>query len=146
MNIPVIILSLLNALWFAMGFRLFFLNSRQAAKLLLAPDKREEPYFSVLAEACKFLGGMNLALSMLSIFCIYFLDSLLSLPLASGIFIALGLAHFSQFWVNLPHALKERKGEQAIWPVLRKTMRFIFVVDFLLAAANFGMAIMLGLS
>jgi len=146
MNIPIIILSLLNALWFALGFRLFFLNSRQAAKLLLPPEKREEPYFSVLAEACKFLGGMNFALSLLSLFCIYYLDSLLGQPISIGIFVAIGLAHFSQFWVNLPHALKERKGEQAIWPVLRKTMRFIFVVDFLLAAANFGMAIMLGLS
>ena len=83
----------------------------------------------------RFLGGLNLALAVLSVAT---LAMLRKTPVAFlvGPFLTFATAHLSQFAVNLPLALRERRGQPTAWPVLKGLMRLIFVVDGVLAGLN----------
>ena len=57
----------LNALWFALGFNVFSVRSRIFAKLVVPREHRDTPVFETLIMSGKFLGGFNLAFSVLSV-------------------------------------------------------------------------------
>ena len=127
----------LNVLWFSMGFRYFCFQSESATKLLLKKEYRIEPYFSIIAHAIKFVGAFNFAFAILSIIClIRFHYPELDTPSNIGLFFVFFIAHLGQFWVNLPVALKEKRKEQHLWPVLKGSMHFIFKTDLFLAICN----------
>lgn len=81
-----------------------------------------------------FLGGMNLALGVLSLLMLigYFMDWDRGNDLI--ILFTCALAHATQFAFNLPHLKGVEKG--APWDVLHGQMLFIFVVDFLGTSLN----------
>lgn len=125
-----------NLIWFGLAFHLFSIKSISAAKMFLAREKRVAPYSDITSQLLKFLGGFNLALGVLSIVVIYKYQAILDGGLATAIFFVFFIAHGTQFWFNIPLAMKERKEQLPIWPVLKGRMYFIFRVDFLLAVCN----------
>ena len=52
------------------------------------------------------------------------------------LFSVFAVGHGSQFAMNVPVALKGRRGEPVPWRVLSGTMLFIFTIDGLLTLAN----------
>ena len=124
----------LNALWFALGFHLFAMRGRIFAKIVVPAEHRDTPVLQTLVQSGKFLGGFNLAFSVLSIL----------LLLNTGLFdkdmqwaiilFATAVAHGTQFAYNVPVALQNRRGE-GVWQV-KGLMLFIFVTDFVLMSAN----------
>jgi len=131
---PVLALAL-NVLWFGLGFRLFALRPRQAVRLLVGPEHRDETSRQALVSALPFLGGMNLAFAVLS--AVY-----LGMRLAAGTvipwttFLTSGIAHATQFAGNVPLALCGGRAGGAPWDVLQGPMRVIFVGDAVCALAN----------
>jgi hypothetical protein len=142
MNICIIILLVLNAVWFASAFWFFSLNPKKAVKLLLAKQDRKEPSFSILTHSLKFLGGMNLAFSTLSIFCLVSIQNIAPAHI-SFLLLVFSIAHGSQFAFNIQIALKEANKEPHLWSVLRGKMFFIFVVDASLSLLNLFFAVAL---
>ena len=120
-----------------MAFHYFWFKTESAAKLLLIRENRAEPYRSIVAQAIKFIGAFNFAFMLLSIFALvrYHYPEL-DKETNAALFFTFFAAHFGQFWGNLPLALKERKGQKTLWPVLQKRMLFIFRNDFILAVLN----------
>lgn len=136
MNYFTLIILTINLLWFGAAFHLFSIKSNSAAKMLLAPENRIPPYNSIVAQLFKFLGGFNLSLMILCLIAIYKHELIINHNMMSALCFVFFIAHGSQFWFNLPLAVKERNNEQPIWPVLRGRMYFIFRIDFLLAICN----------
>lgn len=133
------LILVLNALWFAMGFNVFSIRNKIFAKLVVPREQRDTPVFEVLTESGRFLGGFNLAFSVLNILLlIYLADFDKDIHWAILLF-ANAVAHGTQFAFNVPVALKNLKGE-GIWQVLKGTMLFIFVNDFLLMVFNAAFA------
>jgi len=133
----VILILALNILWFGMGFRYFCFQSESATKMLLPKTHRAEPYFSIVTHAVKFIGAFNFALMVLSIIVLVrYHFPRLDMETNAALFFVFSLAHFGQFWVNVPLARKERKGQNTLWPVLKGRMYFIFRTDFILAILN----------
>lgn len=143
MDYFLLIILVLNTLWFGAGFHFFAIKSEVATKLLLKKGQREEPYFSVINQAVKFLGGFNLALMVLSILCLSHYQHLFENPMVIGLFFVFFTAHFSQFWYNVPYAMEESKGRDVLWSVLSGRMYFIFKTDFILAILNLLMCFLL---
>jgi len=141
MKTIVLIVMALNVLWFLAAFQLFALRSRTAAKLLLRKEIRIEPYFAIVSQLTKFLGGMNLALAVFAVICLVDHDWFLMYRLNYAFFFAFFVAHMSQFWYNVPVAIKEKKNHPSAWSVLKGTMKFIFIGDLLLAICNLILAI-----
>jgi len=133
----IILVLTLNILWFGMAVRYFGFKSESATKMLLPKTHRAEPYWSILSHAFKFLGAFNFALMLLSIFALirYHFPSL-DMETNAALFFTFFAAHFGQFWVNVPLARKEQKGQIPLWPVLKGRMLFIFRNDFILAILN----------
>jgi|688.fasta_scaffold57962_3 hypothetical protein len=142
MKICIIILLILDAVWFASAFWFFSLNPKKAAKLLLSKQHRQEPSFSILTHSLKFLGGMNLAFSTLSIFCLVSIQNIAPAHI-SFLLLVFSIAHGSQLVFNIPIARKERSKEPHLWSVLSGTMLFIFVVDASLSLLNLFFAVAL---
>lgn len=140
MNIWIIILLVLNAVWFASAFWFFSLNSEKAATLLLAKQDRQGPSFSVLVQSLKFLGGMNLSLSILSVFCLVNIQNIVPVHTAFLLLI-FSLAHGSQFAFNIPIAIKEWNKQPHLWSVLKGMMFFIFIMDASLFLLNLLFAV-----
>ncbi|MBS2023973.1 MAG: hypothetical protein JST92_16330 [Deltaproteobacteria bacterium] len=137
MQIALLSVLAVNVLWFGLGFRLFSLQPRRAIRLLVPADAREERTYKALVEALPFLGGMNLAFAVLSLYAL--------VPMLRGaaisvslVLLACGLAHGSQFAANLPPLLRGGRAGGASWDV-RGPMRFIFIVDGVCAAANLAL-------
>jgi len=141
MNIIVLIVLGLNVLWFLAAFNLFAMRSQTAAKLLLRRENRIEPYYGMVSQLTKFLGGMNLALAGFAVICLVEHNWLLSFRLNYAFFFMFFVAHMSQFWHNVPVAVKEKKNLPSEWSVLTGTMLFIFVGDLLLAICNLILAV-----
>jgi len=59
------------------------------------------------------------------------------------LWIALAVAHASQFAVNVPVARAGGRQGKSYWDVLTGPMLFIFFVDAALALLNFGFALFL---
>lgn len=128
-------LLILNTIWFAMGFNVFSLRNKIFAKLIVPREQRDTPVYEILAESGRFLGGFNLAFAVLSLLLLVN-QSLFDKPEQWAILLgATALAHGTQFAFNVPHALENRKGK-GLWQVLKGTMLFIFVTDFVLMVAN----------
>jgi len=133
----ILLILALNILWFGMAFRYFSIKSESATKMLLPKTHRAEPYWSVLSHAFKFLGAFNFALMLLSIFAlIRYHFPALDMETNAALFFIFFAAHFGQFWVNVPIARQERKGQKPLWRVLKGRMLFIFRNDFILAILN----------
>lgn len=130
---------ILNAIWFAMGFNVFSIRNKIFAKLVVPREQRNTPVFTILAESGRFLGGFNLAFSLLNILLLLNISAFdKDLQWAILLFVN-SVAHGTQFAFNVPVALDNQRGK-GVWQVLKGTMLFIFVNDFLLMAFNAVMA------
>lgn len=129
------LILILNALWFAMGFNVFSIRNHIFAKLVVPREQRDTPVFQILAESGRFLGGFNLAFCVLNILLLVYIGEFdKDIQWAILLFVN-AIAHGTQFAFNVPIALANRRGA-GIWQVLKGTMLFIFVNDFLLMAWN----------
>ena len=129
------LLLLLNTLWFAMGFNAFALRNREFAKLLVPREQRDTPVFDILAESGRFLGGFNLAFAICNILLLVNLDTFPGDQQRAILLLVFAIAHGSQFAFNVPVALANRRGG-GVWQVLKGTMLFIFITDFVLMTLN----------
>ena len=133
----------LNVLWFGAGFWQFSLRSESAAKIIVPKVLRSSPLFRTLSVSIRFLGGLNLALSLLAILV---LANLKMFPEARQIAlfaIVFAVAHGTQFFVNVPVALGGRKAGGSPWHVLSGPMLSIFAIDFVLMVCNSILAVAL---
>ncbi len=131
---------ILNALWFAGGFHLFWLRGKVFAKVVVPKEHRETPVFEKLIRSGSFVGGFNFAFLVLNVLLLFSLDEFDSGRQWAILLIANAVAHGSQFAGNVPIALENRRGKGA-WQVLGGLMLFIFVVDFTLMVLNAALAI-----
>lgn len=130
----------LNLLWFSAGFWYFTLKRTTAAKLLIPRSARTSPIFPTMVAALPFLGGMNLAFAALSLM-VLSMPQTFDAPMEQAILlIAMGIAHATQFLINVPVARRGGRIGESWWDVLRGPMLFIFVVDAIMTALNFGCA------
>ncbi|WP_286222215.1 hypothetical protein [Marinobacter apostichopi] len=141
LEVAFIIVLVANALWFGSAFRVFWLKGPQTSNMLIRREHRDSPLRETVIASGRFLGGMNLGFSVLSVLLILFSAHFTQPIQMFVVCTAFGVAHGSQFVGNVPPALRERKGETPVWPVLRGPMLFIFVVDLIMAAVNGALAI-----
>ena len=130
---------LLNTIWFAMGFNVFSIRNKIFAKLLVPRDQRDTPVFKILAESGRFLGGFNLAFAVCNLLLLIYLDIFPTNEQRAILLFVFSIAHGSQFIFNLPIAIHNKRGG-GVWQVLKGTMLFIFVTDFILMALNLVLA------
>ncbi|HEU4538306.1 MAG TPA: hypothetical protein VFS00_29500 [Polyangiaceae bacterium] len=131
-----VIINSLNVLWFGAAFWYFALAPGRAAKILVPRSQRDTPLYRTLVASIRFLGGMNLALAALA----------LTLVLPTAVFAGarqhavfasiFALAHATQLAGNVPVLLGGGRQGDALWPVTRGPMAFIFAGDGTLALAN----------
>jgi hypothetical protein len=118
-----------NVGWFGAATLYFGLLPGTAAKWMLTDKQLSNPLVAGFKHALRFLGGMNagmLTLSTSMFLCRRGPSQLFQRAAERRlIFLAFAVGHFTQWALNVPVARK-----------LRRTMRLIFVVDFLAAAAN----------
>ena len=129
------IILVLNTLWFAMGFNAFSIRNKVFAKVLVPPAQRDTPVFAILAESGRFLGGFNLAFAIFNVLLLLNL-SLFPEGAQKALFaFVFAVAHGTQFLFNVPVAIENRRGG-GVWQVLKGTMLFIFVTDFIMMTLN----------
>ena len=133
---------ILNTLWFAMGFNVFSLRNRIFARLLVSREQRDTPVFDILAASGRFLGGFNLAFGVCNLLLLTNLDVFPGHEQRAILLFVFAVAHGSQFAPNVPIAIQNKQGG-GVWQVLKGTLLFIFVTDFVLMLANFALAIVL---
>lgn len=136
MSIAVLALLIANALWFGAGFVQFTLRSRKAASGLMALTARDPAAHAIVAGSIRFLGGLNLGFAALATMVLLEHERFADPTVTAVLLATFGIAHASQFGVNLPIARAEWSGRRPLWPVLKGTMRLIFAVDALLAMLN----------
>lgn len=135
------ILLLANAVWFAMAFNAFYLRRKIFAKIMVpVQDDRDNTAYQALIESGRFMGGFNLALSLLNVGLFFNVAGLETDRQWAGLLIFAALAHGSQFFGNVPMAQKNWRGE-GLWNVFKGPMLMIFVVDFVLMILNAALAI-----
>jgi hypothetical protein len=127
---------LLNTLWFGGAFIQFSIAQRNTLRILVPREERENPIAPTLSASVAFLGGINLPISLLSLY-------LLARPSFFGaddaklaLFLFFAACHFSQFAYNLPVLMRGGRVGVAYWPVLKGPMLRIFVIDATLCVAN----------
>ena len=98
-------------------------------------EQRDTPVFEKLIESGKFLGGFNLAFSVLNILLLFNLGEFDKDIHWAILLFANAVAHGTQFAANVPIALQNRNGA-GVWTTLKGLMLFIFLTDFLLMAFN----------
>ena len=123
---------LLNVLWFGMGFWYFWIKRQAAAKLLIPESARSSPVFLTMTSALPFLGGMNFAFALLAAIPLLAQDLFISPPERGLLLIVFGVAHATQFIINIPVAKRGGRLGESYWDVLKGPMLFIFVVDALM--------------
>jgi len=133
------VILVLNALWFAMGFNVFSLRPKIFAKLVVPREQRDTPVFGILAQSGRFLGGFNFAFALLNILLLVSLATFPSDEQRAILLFVFAVAHGSQFIFNVPVALENKRGG-GIWQVLKGTMLFIFVTDFVMMVLNLLLA------
>ena len=134
---------LLNTLWFGAAFWYFAIKHETAAKLLVPRSARSSPIFLTMSSALPFLGGMNLALSSLSAMLLLRHDLFAAPEERCILLIAFGVAHTTQFLINVPVAQRGGRIGESYWDVLAGPMLFIFVVDGIMTVLNFSCAVFL---
>ncbi len=132
---------ILNALWFAMGFNVFSIRNKIFAKLVVPREQRDTPVFNILAESGRFLGGFNFAFMLCNILLLINLDIFPSNEQRAILLFVFAVAHGSQFIFNVPVAIQNTRGG-GVWQVLKGTMLFIFVTDFVMMTLNLVVAAM----
>ena len=135
------IIFLANTIWFGMGFIAFYLRREVFAKVIvpLREDRNNSAYEAVV-ESGRFMGGFNFALSVLNL-CLFLDLAALGTPAQLALMLVFNsLAHGSQFFGNVPMALKNRDGG-GLWNVFKGVMLQIFVIDFTLMVANAAIAL-----
>jgi hypothetical protein len=130
---------ILNTLWFAMGFNVFSIRNKIFAKLVVPREHRDTPVFEILAESGRFLGGFNFAFAVCNILLLINLDTFPSDAQRAILLFVFAVAHGSQFVFNVPVAIQNKRGG-GVWQVLKGTMLFIFISDFLMMALNLILA------
>ena len=130
---------LLNTLWFAMGFNVFSIRNKIFAKLLVPREQRDTPVFDILAESGRFLGGFNLAFAVCNILLLINLDIFPTDEQRAILLLVFSVAHGSQFAFNVPVAIQNKRGG-GVWQVLKGTMLFIFITDFIMMSLNLILA------
>ncbi|MCG8669569.1 MAG: hypothetical protein MI867_09165 [Pseudomonadales bacterium] len=133
---------ILNVIWFSMAFYTFSINHRRFAKVVVPRDQRDSPLFDILAESGRFLGGMNFAFALCNLLLIFNLDLFPNDGQRAFLLFVFAIAHASQFIFNVPVAIKNTQGD-GVWQVLKGTMLFIFVTDFIMMSLNLAVAAML---
>ncbi len=130
----------LNVIWFAMGFNVFSIRHKVFAKLVVPREQRDTPVFEILAESGRFLGGFNFAFALFNVLLLVNLTSFPDKTQKAIFLLVFAVAHGSQFIFNVPVALQNLKGG-GVWQVLKGTLLFIFITDFIMMAFNLMMAI-----
>ena len=133
---------ILNAIWFAMGFNVFSLRPKIFAKVVVPREQRDTPVFDILIQSGRFVGGFNFAFALCNILLVTNLDVFATDAQRAILLLVFAVAHGSQFIFNVPVAIQNRRGE-GIWQVLKGTMLFIFVNDFIMMMLNLVLAAML---
>ncbi|MEP3694460.1 MAG: hypothetical protein ABJQ90_18135 [Parasphingorhabdus sp.] len=135
------VLLALNAIWFAMGFHAFYVRRKLFAKIVV-PNKnhRDNSAYEAVVEAGRFMGGFNLALSVLNILLFFNIGGFDKDGQWATLLIFNAIAHGSQFAGNIPMAIQNRRGE-GLWSVFKGIMLRIFVIDFTLMIFNMAMAL-----
>ncbi len=121
---------LLNVVWHGSAFWFFGLQSPKACRVIVERAHRSGPGYDSLVATVPFLGGMNLAMAVLS------LAFLIVQRIDSIVFLVHAVAHGSQFVLNIPYMGGRKSG--APWDVLRGLMLFIFVTDCACMLVNAG--------
>jgi hypothetical protein len=134
------IVLVLNTLWFMLGFNVFSIRNKIFAKLLVPREQRDSPVFDILAESGRFLGGFNLAFAVCNILLLINLDIFPSDEQRAILLFVFAVAHGSQFAFNVPVAIQNIRGG-GVWQVLKGTMLFIFISDFIMMALNLILSI-----
>lgn len=134
---------LLNLIWFGMGFWYFGIKHRSAAKLLVPESARSSPIFLTITSALPFLGGMNLAFSLLAGILLLQHNLFAAAPERALLLFVFGVAHATQFFINVPVAKRGGRIGESYWDVLRGPMLFIFVVDAFMTLLNLSCAAIL---
>ncbi len=133
------IVMILNTLWFVMGFNVFSIRNKIFAKLVVPREQRDTPVFDILAESGRFLGGFNLAFAVCNILLLTNLDTFPSDEQRAILLFVFAVAHGSQFAFNVPVAIQNKRGG-GVWQVIKGTMLFIFITDFIMMALNLSLA------
>ena len=134
------VILVINALWFFMGFNVFSIRNKIFAKLLVPKEQRGTPVFDILAESGRFLGGFNFAFAVCNILLLINLDVFPSDEQRAILLFVFAVAHGSQFAFNVPVAIQNIRGG-GVWQVLKGTMLFIFISDFIMMALNLILSI-----
>lgn len=136
-------LFLANAIWFGMAFNAFYLRRKVFGKVMVPiKEDRNNTAYDAFVESGRFMGGFNLALSLLNFALVFNLAGFETGQQWALLLIFNAVAHGSQFFGNVPMALQNLKGG-GLWPVFKGVMLLIFVLDFTLMIANGVLAIVL---
>lgn len=129
-------LFLANAIWFGMAFNAFYLRRKVFGKVMVPiKEDRNNTAYDAFVESGRFMGGFNLALSLLNFALVFNLAGFETGQQWALLLIFNAVAHGSQFFGNVPMALQNLKGG-GLWPVFKGVMLLIFVLDFVLMIAN----------
>lgn len=143
MNTVLQVLFLLNAVWFSMGFHAFYVRRHVFGKVLVPIQAhRDNTAYEALVESGRFMGGFNLALSVLNVMLLFNLGGFETDRQWAVLLGFNALAHASQFVGNVPMALQNRRGK-GLWQVFKGVMLKIFVIDLTLAVFNTALAVLL---
>ncbi len=126
----------LNVLWFSAGAVYFGATTTSAVARLVSRSAKQSPLYAPVFAAVRFLGGLNLALAVLSGVLLFNRTLFPELPQMAVLISVLALAHGTQFATNVPVALSRNRLGKSQWPTLRGLMLFIFLMDFSLMVAN----------
>jgi len=136
LNNLLLLLLLLNAIWFGMAFHAFYLRRKIFGKVLVPKQEdRDNTAYQALVESGRFMGGFNLALSLFNLMLLFNIGGFEKDSQWAVLLLFNALAHGSQFAGNIPMALQNRRGE-GLWNVFKGVMLRIFVIDFTLMIFN----------
>ena len=130
------ILLVLNIVWFSAGFWAFSLNAAKFTKLMVPRQLQQGPVYNLLVEIPPAVGGFNLAFLCLCLAMLVFSDAFAGHHSQAILFTVISIAHGTQFYFNVPNAIKDWNNNEPKWPVLKGPMLLIFIGDFSLMVLN----------
>jgi hypothetical protein len=135
---------LLNTLWFGGAFIQFSIAQGNTLKILVPREERGNSIAPTLSASVAFLGAINLAIGLLSLYLLALRPPFFAVSDAQlALFLFFAACHFSQFAYNLPVLMRGGRVGVAYWPVLKGPMLRIFAIDAGLFAANLVVAVLL---